>query len=118
MDCDLDTDDTTVRLAVVYRPPSSKQNGVNIPEFFKKWSTFLAGYATHDKEILIVADLSFHVDVKSDGDTQRFMDTIKACGLQHIHEPTHALGHTLDVVISRDTSYIVSDVTDTDPRTL
>ena len=44
------------------------------------------------------------------------MDTIKACGLQqHVHEPTHVLGHTLDVVISRDTSHIVSDITVTDP---
>jgi len=39
------------------------------------------------------------------------MDSIKRCGLQQpIHEPTHVLGHTLDVVISRDTSHIISDV--------
>ena len=43
------------------------------------------------------------------------MDTIKACGLQHVPEPTHVLGHTLDVVIGRDTSHIVSDITVTDP---
>ena len=44
------------------------------------------------------------------------MDTLKACGLQqHVHEPTHVLGHTLDVVISRYTSHIVSDITITDP---
>ena len=44
------------------------------------------------------------------------MDNLKACGLkQHVHEPTHIHGHTLDVVISRDTSDVVSDVTVTDP---
>ena len=89
MDCDLNTGDTTVCLAMVYRPPPSKY----IPDFFDLWSTFLAGYATHDKEILIVGDLNFHVDVVSDRDAQRFMDTIKACGLQqHVPEPTHVLG--------------------------
>ena len=29
---------------------------------------------------------------------------------QHIHEPTHHLGHTLDVTISRDTSNILTDL--------
>ena len=44
------------------------------------------------------------------------MDTIKACGLQqHVHESTHVLGHTLDVVISRDNSHIILDVTIADP---
>ena len=70
------------RLAVVYRPPPSKYNGLTIPKFFDQWSTFLTGYATHDKEILIVGDLNFHVDVVSNRDAQRFMDTIKACGIQ------------------------------------
>ena len=106
----------TVRLAVVYRPPPSKDNCSTIPDFLDQWSTFLAGYTTHNNEIIIVGDLNFHVDVKNDRDAQRFMDTIKACGLQqHVHEPTHVLGHTLDVVISRDTSHIISDVTITDP---
>ena len=50
-------------------------------------------------------------------DAQRFMDTIKACGLQqHVHIPTHVLGHTLEVVISRDTSHIISDDNITNPE--
>jgi hypothetical protein len=116
MDCVLDMGETTVRLAVVYRPPPSKGNGLVISDFFDEWSTFLAGYSTHNNEILIVGDLNFHVDVDNDRDAQRFMDTLQACGLQqHVNEPTHVLGHTLDVVISRDTSRIISDVTITDP---
>ena len=80
------------------------------------WSTLLAGYTTRNNDIIIVGDLSFHADVKNDRDAQRFMDTPKACGLQqHVHEPTDVLGHTLDVMISRDTSHIISDVTITDP---
>ena len=70
MDCDLNTGDTTVRLAVVYRPPTSKYNGLTLPEFFDQWSTFLAGYATLDKEIPIVGDLNVHVNVVVDPDAQ------------------------------------------------
>ena len=98
------------------RPPPSKDNCSTIPDFLDQWSTFLSGYTTNNNAIIIVGDLNFHVDVKNDRDAQRFMDTIKACGLQqHVHEPTHLLGQTLDVVISRDTSHIISAVTITDP---
>jgi len=102
-------------LAVMYRVPSpSKDNCSIIPDFLEQWSTFLVAYTTHNNEI--VGDLNFHVDVKNDRDAQRFMDTIKVCGLQQdVHELNHVLGHTLDVVISSDTSHIISDVTITDP---
>jgi len=112
----LNTGEITARLAVVYRPPPSKDNCSTIPDFLDQWSTFLAGNTTHNNEIIIVGYLNFHIDVKHDRDAQQFMDTIKACGLQqHVHEPTHVLGHTLDVVISRDTNHIISDVTIIDP---
>ena len=29
---------------------------------------------------------------------------------QHVNDPTHILGHTLDILITRDTSYVVSNV--------
>ena len=43
--------------------------------------------------------------------TKTFLHILESSGLQqHIHEPTHHLGHTLDVIISRDTSSIPTDV--------
>jgi len=70
MDCVLNTGEMTVRLAVVYRPPLSKDNCSTSPDFLDQWSTFLAGYITHNNEIIIVGDLNFHVDVKNDRDAQ------------------------------------------------
>jgi hypothetical protein len=116
MDCDLTTDNTSLRLAVVYRPRPTRENGFKNAVFFDQWSTFLAGYVTHSKEIIIVGDLNFHVDIESDCDARHFSDTLNTCGLQqHVHEPTHVLGHTLDVVICRDSSNVVSNITVTDP---
>ena len=116
MDCNLSVDDTTVRLAVVYRPQPSKENGLKNSVFFEEWSAFLSKYVTHSEEILIVGDLNFHVDIKNDHDAEHFIDTLKACGLQqHVHEPTHVLGHTLDLVINRDTSQTVSNIVVSDP---
>ena len=112
---DMNTEEMTVCLAVVYRPPLSKENGSTIPDFLDQWSIFLAGYTTHNNEILISWYLNCHVDVENDRDAERFMDTIKACGLQHEREPTHLFWHALDVVISRHTRHIISDVTIIDP---
>ena len=115
MDCDLSVDKTSFRLAVVYRPGPTKENRLKNAVFFYQWSTFLAEYATQSKEIVIVGDLNFHVDVKNNHEAQRFADTLNTCGLrQHVHEPTHVLGHTLDVVISRDGSNVVSGISVTD----
>ena len=51
-----------------------------------------------------------------DRDAQHFIGVLDVCGLhQHVCGPTHVHGHTLDVVIARNTSSIVSDVEVTDP---
>jgi len=57
----------------------------------------------------------FPNQVIDDHDAQLFISVLESCGLQqHGHEPTHVHDHTLDVVINRDTSNLVSyiDVTD------
>ena len=57
----------------------------------------------------------YYENVKLDDMTLRntkiFLHILESSGLQqHIHEPTHHLGHMLDVIISRDTSSILTDV--------
>lgn len=45
-----------------------------------------------------------------------FTSIFESCGMkQFVHEPTHVRGHTLDVVISRHNSNILSDIDVTDP---
>ena len=61
--------------------------------------------------------MNFHLDVVDDRDAHRLISVLSVCGLQqHVSEPIHVHGHTLDVVITRDTCSIVSDVEVTDPR--
>jgi flagellar biosynthesis chaperone FliJ len=116
MDCDLDMDGASLRLAVVYRPPPSKDNGLKNSVFHNEWPAFLAKYATISKDIVIVGDLNFHLDDEGNHDSQRFMSSLQACGFtQLVHEPTHVHGHTLDVIITRDTCDVISSVEVTDP---
>ena len=112
MNCDVEIGGVSISLAVVHRHPPSKHNGLKNSVFLEEeWSEFIDDYATISKDIVIVDDLIFHLDVAGKLDSQRFTSILDACCLQqHVCEPTHVRGHTLDVVITTETSNIVSDV--------
>ena len=58
IDCVLNTGEMTVCLAVIYRPLPSKDNCSTISDILDQWSTFLAGYTTHNNDSIIVGDLN------------------------------------------------------------
>jgi len=110
MDCQLELKGVIMQLAVVYRPPPSKQNGLKNNEFFVEWPSFLERFVTVSQDIYIVWDLNVHLDSESNSDSLKFLDTLAVCGLtQHIHEPTHQKGHTLDVVIM-NSIFVISEI--------
>ena len=115
--CDIVLDGSlSLCFCVVYRPPPSNVNGLKTSMFHEEWSTFLARVVIRPKDTIIVGDINLHLDVQADYDTRFFMSTLKSCGLkQHVQEATHIHGHTLDVIITGDTSSIVTGVEVTDP---
>ena len=65
--------------------------------------------------IIIIGDIKIHLDTSDSTHTLKFIELLQTNGLQqHVKDPTHYLGHTLDVVISRDTSDVVCNVKVTD----
>ena len=102
---------------MIYRPPTSKANGLRnsgVPD--DEWPTFLTRYTTSQKDIIIVGDMNFHLDVADDRDAQHFTSVMQSCCLQQpVHEPTLVHGHTLDTVITMDTNNLVSDIDVTHP---
>ncbi len=51
---------------------------------------------------------NFHVDDPKDTSALKFLEIVDTCGLsQHIHEPTHQSGHTLDLLITRSSESIL-----------
>jgi len=51
---------------------------------------------------IISGDLNIHVDDANDAHATRLVDLLRTFDcVQHVSEPTHLAGHTLDVVISR-----------------
>ena len=85
--------------------------------FHEEWALFLSEIIVKYNEILIVGDMNFHLDNKHDLDTKHFISCLQSFGLrQHVNTATHKHGHTLDVVITRDSSNLVSDLTVSDPH--
>ena len=86
----------------MYRPPIV--GNIQYEEFAREWSLYLERFIEVQEELLIVGDFNIHVDtVNSLSDS--FTNILDANGLkQHADQPTHRKGHTLDLVITRDTS--------------
>ncbi len=95
-----------LRLAVVYRPPPSSKNGLTFQDFMQEWPLFLENFTSSNTEV-ITGDLNFHVDDTCCKAASAFVDTLSNCGMQQlVKDPTHVKGHTLDVVITKDTTSI------------
>ena len=117
MECTVSIKNYSMRLAVVYRPPPTCKNGLKTSTFLEsEWPSFLAKLVTSESNIIVVGDLNIHLDNLLNLDTVKFTSILESCGMrQHVTGATHVAGHTLDVVITRDTDTSVSHVEISDP---
>ncbi len=114
MECILN--DNKLSICILYRPPPTKDNGFTTRMFLEEWHDFLESLIMTTNEMIILGDFNFHLDVSNDIDTRRFTESLDVFSLrQHIIEPTHYLGHILDVIITRHECTSISDITVTDP---
>lgn len=90
------------RLFIINRPPYSDEHRVPTSVFFREFSDYLETVLLSREPILLTGDYNVHVDVTSDYDAMKFADLLECFGLvQHVTEPTHEDGHTLDLIITR-----------------
>ena len=87
-----------VRIVCIYRPPSS-----NPSTFLHEFSTLLEDITLQSDQIVICGDFNIHLDVANNAFASHFMDILDCFALkQHVKTATHASGHTLDCIITRD----------------
>lgn len=87
----------SVVCAVIYRPPK-----FSVATFLSELAD-LCSHLSSYSDFIIVGDMNVR-DLSGE-----FASTLSAFGLtQHVTEPTHDSGHTLDLVLSRSSSSIVS----------
>ena len=99
------------KLLLIYRSPSS-----SIASFLEDFSELLTSFASSPSDILISGDFNIHVDNPSAPYVSTFLSLLESFNLtQHIKEPTHEANHTLDLLISRSDSTLISSHRVIDP---
>ena len=64
---------------------------------------------------MILRDLNFHVDNAADSNAKKFLDLLDLLNFsQHVTSITHKAGHTLELVITRDSEAVIDNVTVSD----
>jgi len=100
----------TFTFLIVYRPPSS-----SLATFINEFSSILVDLSL-SSELFISGDFNIHVDNPSGPHVSSFLSIIDSFSLiQHVDFPTHISGHTLDLLLSKSTSSVVSSVSRSDP---
>ena len=99
-----------LRLVIIYRPPYSDDHRVSTNDFFSEFSNYLESILLSEEQLLITGDFNIHVDVVDNPDSLKLLDLLESVGLrQHVTQPTHVHGHTLDLIITRHSDQIVHD---------
>ncbi|XP_063952043.1 uncharacterized protein LOC129274037 [Lytechinus pictus] len=90
---------------VVYRPPPSVQNQLRTADFLQEFDDLTAEISRLAGRVLLLGDFNIHVDKPSKSDVAQFLSIIESASLvQHVTGATHNMGHTLDLVMTRDES--------------
>jgi hypothetical protein len=70
--------------------------------FLEDFANFLEEKTVLTGKLLLVGDFNFHMDDPKDREAHLFSSLLESFNLiQHVQEPTHKNGHTLDLVITR-----------------
>ena len=91
-----------IRIIVVYRPPPSSAHYVSFSDFMDDLDTYVQGLMTGGR-LLIIGDFNVHMNQANSGDLNaaKLVELVDWYNLvQHINEPTHVSGHTLDLVLT------------------
>ncbi len=111
MDSTLTVQGKRMKFICIYRPESSTVKPYKKSEFYDEFAELMAHYNLSNDEIFIFGDLNFHVNKPQKEDVVKFMDILDTNNLhQHINEPTHEHGNTLDLLITRQSSTMVHNV--------
>ena len=97
-----------LKLINVYRPPYSDSHRVSINVFLNEFSEFLQAYLLSSIPLLVTGDFNIHVDSEDNPESRSFNDLLESlCCTQHVQFCTHIHGHTLDLIISRQSDNVI-----------
>ena len=93
----LSVGDTHFYIIIIYRPPNS-----NVNTFLNEFDNHLSSVSLISKKLIIGGDFNIHFDEPNSNSTKK-LDIFDCYNLKNqLNFPTHAMGHTLDLLISRE----------------
>lgn len=97
-----------VRLSIIYRPPYSSVHPVTVNTFLQDFSVYLESVILTSEPLIILGDFNIHVCPATTPEAVEFLDLLTSMGLkQHVTQPTHEAGNTLDLVITREHDTVI-----------
>jgi exonuclease III len=94
--------ETLMQLVIIYRPTRSRKNTCTMDDFLQDLEVFLGELTILPGSLIVVGDFNIHVNKPDEKHVKLFNNMLNTMHLhQHINEPTHKSGNTLDLIISR-----------------
>ncbi len=92
-----------IKLCIIYHPPYSHSNPVSTGTFLEEFDVYLDSIVMSDEPLCIVGDFNIHMNKPNDNYQIRMSELLNSYGLvNHVHVPTHRLGNTLDLILTRN----------------
>ena len=105
-DCTLRTNNSRIRIIVIYRPTYSA-NHMSLSTFISEISSLLESVVICSETLIVTGDFNIHMDIQEE--STQFTELLETFSLvQHVRQPTHEKGHTIDLIITRSCDQIVS----------
>jgi len=100
-----------LQIVITFCPPYSSNHPVTTSVFFADFLSFLENIIMSFVPLLIAGDFNIHIDVPGNAGSICFKKLHESMGLQqHVNEPTHESGHTLDLIITRQCDSLLADI--------
>ena len=99
---------TCIHLVIIYRPPPQSSR-CSDGQFLTDFADFLQLLMISPGKMLMVGDFNIHIDNPGNPTANKFQSLLNSFGLcQHVYGATHLDGHTLDLVITRDSENVIT----------
>ena len=98
---------------LLYIDLHTSDHPISISTFLDEFSSYLESVVICSEPLIITGDFNIHMDNPSD--SKQFSELLESISLtQHVHQPTHVIGHTLDLIITRSSDHILCSDPTTD----
>ena len=102
---------STLRIFIIYRPPSSGRNSKPFNLFLKEFRELIKHVCSQKSGLVIIGDFNVHYGSSNDNDACMLADILHSTNFQqHVSSATHCRGNILDLVITPSTNSVITDV--------